>query len=215
MSGNATSQVVSLNQAQPSYGPLAIIGAGTGLGQCVVAQIEPILILPSEGGHADFAPQNEPQIALWAFLHKRHGHVSYERVLSGSGLVAIYEFLCEQGHPANSEVDKLLDDPSRPQIISQQASLHDPTCMAALDEFICIYGAEAGNLILRTLPHAGLFIAGGIAAKILPQLQSEKFMTSVTSKGRLSEVCSKFPVYVITDPQAALYGAAYLAMQDI
>jgi glucokinase len=212
--------LVALNPtavAQP-LGAVAVLGAGTGLGEGIICRStgQPT-ILPSEGGHADFAPRNEVEIALLRFLMRRHGdHVSYERVLCGAGLLSLYEFCCEHlGRDAGrrevyEEIQR--DLLAAPAVVSRNGlSGHDPLCVAALELFASIYGAEAGNLALKALATGGVYLAGGIGPKILPRLQDGRFMAAFTQKGRFAGLMATIPVHVVVDPQAGLLGAAVLA----
>jgi glucokinase len=192
------------------HAPCALIGAGTGLGQGILVwegdHYEP---LPTEGGHADFAPVDEQQIALLRYLMERYGHVSYERVLSGPGLVNIYQFLRDSA-PQSPTLRQATGDPAA--AISEAALAgSDPLAAEALDLFVRIFGAQAGNLALACLPHEGLYVAGGIAPKILEKLRSGIFMESFLAKGRMTPVLSGVPVKVILNAKVGLLGAALAA----
>lgn len=198
-------------------GVIAVLGAGTGLGEAVlIRSTETPLILPTEGGHADFAPRDDVEIDLLRFLQQRHGgHVSYERVLSGAGLLALYEFFRGRGGQAEAAAVRaeIEADPVRgPAVVSRHGLAGtDPLCTAALDRFCRIYGAEAGNLALKFLARGGVYVAGGIAPRILPRLQDGSFLDGFLDKGRFRTLCSTIPVYVVVHPEAGLYGAAVLA----
>ncbi len=197
-------------------GHVAVIAAGTGLGEAVLiwdgTDYEP---LASEGGHADFAPQSDLEDGLLRYLRaKFNGHVSYERVLSGPGLFNIYSFLRDTGHAP--EPDWLAaklgeDDPSR--VVSEVGLAHqDANSATALRLFASIYGAEAGNLALKAYAVAGVFIAGGIAPKILPALtEDDAFLRGFWSKGRYLHWMKNLPVSVALNPEAPLLGSAYYA----
>ena len=197
-------------QPQPR-GTIAVIAAGTSLGEATLYwDREGDRALASEGGHADFAPRNALEWALCEFLLKRYARVSYARVLSGPGLGHIYAFLKATGRG------------SEPAWLSEELATGDPVakisayglngrvalCQQALDLFVSLYGAEAGNLALRTLPRGGLYVGGGIAPKVLQKLRDGAFLRAFTMKESLAEVLSTIPVHVILDDQAALYGAA-------
>lgn len=167
----------------------AIISPGTGLGEAGLLGETPI---PTEGGHADFAPRTPAEIGLLKFLLREHDRVSYERVLSGPGLADIYRYLSRGG-----ELD--------PALISKGRSA---LCAKALDLFIAVLGAEAGNLALKFLAQGGLYIGGGIAPKILPRLGGPAFLGSFLAKGRMRPLLEKIPVRVILNDKAALLGAA-------
>lgn len=213
--------VLVLNEGRRPSGPLtngAVIAAGTGLGMAVLHPIAgawwPVA---SEGGHVDLAPKNELEMDLLRFLLRRHRRVSIERVVSGPGLYALYEFFVERGQQAPSaDVAALLEAPDadRPAIVSEAAlEGRCPVASSALDLFVSFYGATAGNLGLLAVSTGGMFIGGGIAPKIIERLKGKLFMQAFTSKGRLSPLLEAMPVYVILDPDAALHGAARRAMR--
>ena len=196
-------------------GNKALIAAGTGLGQAILHDdghhFHP---LASEGGHADFAPRNELEIELLRYLLARFGHVSYERVVSGPGLLNIYRFLKDaRGLEEPAWLTERLaaaDDPSA--VISQAALAKEAEiCVEALNLFVTVYGAEAGNLALRAKAVRGLYVGGGIAPKILDKLKDGTFMKAFVDKGRYTDLLAATPVQVILNPQAALRGAAYYA----
>jgi glucokinase len=196
------------------YAPCAVIGAGTGLGQGILVwdddHYEP---LPTEGGHTDFAPTDERQIALLRYLMERYGHVSYERVLSGPGLVNIYEFLRDSMPKRESSGLRQAMEAGDPAAAISQAALAgtDELAAEALDLLVRIYGAQAGNLALACLPYGGLFIAGGIAPKILEKLRSGTFMQSFLAKGRMTPVLTGVPVKIILNAKVGLLGSALAA----
>jgi len=194
------------------HGDRAVIAAGTGLGEAaLVWGGAGYRVIPSEGGHGDFAPRNALEIELLKYLLGKFERVSYERVLSGPGLHSIYMFLREYKHvpdPAWLTEQMSHDDPS--SVITQTGLAgRDALCVEALEIFISVYGAEAGNLALKFFATGGVFIGGGIAPRILPKLKEDAFMKAFTDKGRLSTLLSSIPVRVILDPRAALFGAAY------
>jgi glucokinase len=206
----------TLNEGVIRYsGNKALIAAGTGLGQAILhddgRRFHP---LASEGGHADFAPRNELEIELLRYLLGRYTHVSYERVLSGPGLFNIYRFLKEargvQEPGWLAERLAVADDVSAE--ISQAALANKADiCVQALDLFVSVYGAEAGNLALRAKSVRGLYVGGGIAPKILAKLRDGTFMRAFGDKGRYTDLLAAVPVQVILNDQAALRGAAYYA----
>ncbi len=209
---------VALNpSAMETTGHAAVIAAGTGLGEALFyydgVTHHP---MPTEGGHADFAPNNALESELWAYLRRHHnGHVSYERILCGRGFYHLYGFVRDQGLAPESPhmVEKFaqVSDPSA--LITQQAVAgSDAISVRACQLFARIYGAEAGNLALKSLPFGGVFVAGAIAEHILPFLQQE-FMRGFLDKGRFSELLQQIPVWVVSDPELALKGAAVLAMK--
>jgi glucokinase len=188
-----------------------VIGAGTGLGVSVLTwQDDGYATHASEAGHADFAPVDELQDRLLAHLRRTYGRVSWERVISGPGLMRIFSFLQETGAGVPSkqlrDADKTRKDTA--ELISEfgLAKL-DPLAVRALDLFVAAYGAFAGNLALTVLAHGGVYIAGGIAPKIAPKLKEGAFMRAFTSKGRFSDLLSAMPVHVVLNPLVGLYGA--------
>ncbi|WGV23963.1 glucokinase [Halotia branconii] len=207
--------------------PIAIIGAGTGLGQgFLMKQGNQHQVFPSEGGHADFAPRTELEFQLLKYLLDKHDiqRVSVERVVSGLGIVAIYQFLRDRKIATESpEIAQIIR--TWEQEAGQQEKSVDPGAAigkAALQKsdrlseqtlqlFIEAYGAEAGNLALKLLPYGGLYVAGGIAPKILPLIQNSNFLLNFTQKGRMRPILEEIPVYIILNPQVGLIGAALCA----
>jgi len=195
-------------------GNKALIAAGTGLGQAILyddgGHFHP---LASEGGHADYAPRDELEIELLRYLIGRFGHVSYERVLSGPGLFNIYRFLKDvRGMEEPSWLTERLsaDDPGA--VISKAALAGEAAiCSEALNLFVSVYGAEAGNLALSAKSVRGLYVGGGIAPKILAKLKDGTFMRAFVDKGRYADLLAAIPVQVILNEQTALRGAAYYA----
>jgi glucokinase len=198
-------------------GNLALIAAGTGLGMALIPRLggswAPI---PSEGGHMDFAPRDEEQAGLLAYLRERFGgHVSWERVVSGPGLFNVYSYLRESGHwPENPRVRQALaagEDPSR--VIGEAAVATDPEracglCSRAVGLFVSVYGAVAANLALVGTATGGVYLGGGIAPKLLPRLQDGPFLDAFFDKGRFRSYLEAIPVRVILNDRAALLGAA-------
>lgn len=189
-------------------GPVAVIGAGTGLGEalCVPTRDGP-RVVAGEGGHASFAPNGDLQIRLLRFLSQRYEHVSVERVVSGIGLPDIYEFVVAEGvAPAHPETVRRWAQESAGAVLAAQAAV-DPAADLALSLFVAAYGAEAGNWALKTLPTGGLFVAGGIAPRLLDRIRGGSFMESFLAKGRLSAVLTSIPVAVVLHPNVGLLGA--------
>ncbi|MGE3976505.1 MAG: glucokinase [Nitrospira sp.] len=192
---------------------LALVAAGTGLGEGILFwDGKTYRPMPSEGGHADFAPNNDQEIELLRYLRSQYLHVSYERILSGSGLHAIYEFLrdTKKNEPTwLAEKVKV----GNPAAEIAQAGLQGQAEIAkqALDLFASIYGAEAGNLALKALSLDGVYVGGGIAPKLITKLQDGTFMKAFTNKGRYKRLMSQMPVKVIMNQQTALIGAASVA----
>jgi glucokinase len=208
-------ELLTLNTgAPPPFGNAGLIAAGTGLGEATLHwtgdRYEPVA---SEGGHADFAPRNDQEIDLLKYLIGRFGHVSYERVLSGPGLFNIYSFLRDSGYAQEEAgvAEKLKgSDPSA--VISQAAlARQSGLCVKALDMFVSIYGAEAGNLALKAMAVTGIYVGGGIAPKIIERVRDGSFMRAFADKSRLAPLLQKVPIHVILNPKTALYGAAVAA----
>ena len=195
-------------------GNRGLISAGTGLGQAGLL-FEPAGYrpFPSEGGHVDFAPRNELEIALLEYLFKRFEHVSYERVLSGPGLFNIYQFLRDTGRYQEPPwlAEQIAAGNATAVVSRSGVEGTSEICSAALDIFCSIYGAEAGNLALKLMATGGMFIGGGIAPKILKKLAGPAFMKAFLSKGRISPLLESIPVRVITNDRTALLGAGRVA----
>ena len=200
-----------LQEGERREGNAALISAGTGLGESQLLWSGSVHIpTPSEGGHADFAPNTQQEIELMLSIKEKYSHASYERVLSGAGLVNIYGFLMENS--TTEEPNRLSERftcEDRAHVITDEAlSGTDKVCIEALDIFVSVYGAEAGNLAIRSMSVGGLYIGGGIAPKILEAIKSGLFMESFKNKGRFEDFMSKVPVYVILNEAAPLMGAA-------
>jgi glucokinase len=202
-----------LNPGAPAAaGNAALISAGTGLGEAGLfwdgTRHRPFA---SEGGHGDFAPRDALQADLTAHLAGRFGHVSYERVLSGPGLHHLYQFLQERSGKPDELPDLMkrldLKDPAAAISTAALEGLCD-LCGQALDLFVSIYGAEAGNLALKMLATGGVFLGGGIAPKILERLRQPAFIEAFTHKGRMQRLLEAIPVRVILNESTALLGAA-------
>src|SRR5579863_800676 len=181
--------LVALNQVTgPAIGNQAVIAPGTGLGEAgLFWDGSHHYVFACEGGHADFAPTDDLQIELFRYLKARFGHVSYERILSGPGLVNVYEFLRDSGSGKESAEFAAILKNSDPAAAISRAALDNscPLAVKALDIWITVYGAEASNLALKTMATGGLFLSGGISPKILPKLTGPLFMKSFLDKGRL------------------------------
>ena len=207
--------LVPLNKVSgPVSGNQAVIAPGTGLGEAgLFWDGSRHHVFACEGGHADFAPQDDLQIELLRFLMARFGHVSYERVLSGPGLVNVYEFLRDSGLGNESAEFAAVLNNSDPAAAISRAALDgtQPLAEKALDVWISVYGAEASNLALKTMATGGLFLSGGISPKILAKLSGPLFMKSFVNKGRLRPLLESIPVQVVTNDKAGLLGAARCA----
>jgi glucokinase len=198
-------------------GNVAVIAAGTGLGEAMLywdgRQHHP---LASEGGHADFAPQADREIELLRYLRDQcGGHVSYERVLSGPGFYSVYTFLRDRGYYPEPDwlAERLKQE--EPNVVITQVGLagQDPLCVATLDMFATMYGAEAGNLALKCVAVGGVYVGGGIAPKMLPALQNGSFMRGFMNKGRFADLMKSMDVSVALNPRAPLIGAAHYALR--
>lgn len=207
--------LATLQAGSPQKGGVrAVIGAGTGLGEgFMVWQGTYYAAFPSEGSHADFAPTDELQIELLRYLAERYGHVSYERLLSGPGLVNIFEFLRDsRGIQPTAELQSAMKTGDPAAAISLCAmGGKDDLAEAALDLFARIYGAEAGNLALKVLARGGVYIAGGIAPQIMGKLEEDVFLRAFVDKGRFAGLLGDIPVHVVLNPMVGLLGAARVA----
>jgi glucokinase len=197
-----------------AVGNQAVIAPGTGLGEAgLFWDGNRHQVFASEGGHTDFAPQGDSQIELLRYLQARFGHVSYERILSGPGLVNVYEFLRESGcakeTPELAEEMKRGDEAAAISIAAVAGA--NPLAEAAMDLWISVYGAEASNLALKVMATGGLFLAGGISPKILSKLQGPLFMKAFLDKGRMRPLVESIPVQVVINEKAGLLGAARCA----
>jgi glucokinase len=193
-------------------GNAVVIAAGTGLGEAylhrVAGRLRPV---PSEGGHADFAPRTDREIELLRRLRADYGRAEVEHVLSGPGLLNLHRFTHDGRECPSIHGLDAIDAPAG----VSQAALEGrcPSCVEALDMFVSAYGAEAGNLALRGVATAGVFVGGGIAPKILPALKDGRFIDAFRAKGPMTELVSRMPVMVILNPEAGLLGAAVYAQE--
>lgn len=203
---------IELNrEAEQRQGNIAVLAAGTGLGEAIIAwNGENFHVIATEGGHGDFAPVSDQQIDLLRHLQEKYpDHVSYERLLSGEGLVNIYQFLKKTGFAPLQQITEHQMTERDPAAVIGEAAVDgsDQLAIAAVTLFCSIYGAESGNLALKCLPYAGLYLAGGIAAKILPILIRGDFMQAYLAKGRYRSILQEIPVKVCTNTEVALFGA--------
>ena len=204
---------LNAGQQAPS-GAMAVVAPGTGLGEAYLTwdgtRYRPHA---SEGGHADFAPTSPFEVELLRYLQDRFEHVSYERVCSGRGLPNIYAYLKDSGYADEpawlTEQLAAADDPT-PIIVNTALDSQRPCelCVATLNAFVSILGAETGNLALKVLASGGVYLGGGIPPRILPALEQERFMEAFRRKGRMSDLLARMPVHVILNPKVALLGAA-------
>jgi glucokinase len=215
ISALAETDMVSLNRVKGGIvGNQAVIAAGTGLGEAgLFWDGQKHHVFACEGGHSDFSPRNELEIDLFRYLHARFGHVSYERIVSGPGLVNVYQFLRDtrRGEEPQWLADEMVQGDRGAAISKAALGGKAPIAEQALDLWVSIYGAEAGNLALKILALGGIFLGGGIVPKILPKLAGPLFMQAFVSKGRMQALLESIPVKVITNDKAALLGAALCA----
>ncbi|ELS01556.1 glucokinase [Xenococcus sp. PCC 7305] len=199
--------------------PIAVIGAGTGLGQSfLIPQGEIYQVFATEGGHTDFAPRNDLEFDLLKYLQAKlnTSHISVERIASGQGIISIYQFLRDANFAAESsaigesisrweqETAKTIDPAA---IISQGAANGDELCAKTMNMFIEAYGAETGNMALKLLPYGGMYIAGGIAAKNLSLMQDGNFLAAFQDKGRMKSLMERIPLHVVLNSEVGLLGA--------
>jgi len=207
--------LVALNQVKgPAIGNQGVIAPGTGLGEAgLFWDGKRHHVFACEGGHTDFGPQGDLQIELVKFLQARFGHVSYERILSGPGLVNVYEFLRDTGCGKESPQFAAALKKGDPAATISRAALDGshPLAEKALDLWISVYGAEAANLALKVMATGGLFLAGGISPKVLAKLKGPVFMQAFLEKGRLRALVEQIPVQIVTNEKAGLLGAARCA----
>lgn len=209
-------QICILNEGtgRPT-GNRALVAAGTGLGEVyLVWNGRSHVPYPSEGGHVDYAPRNDDEIDFHRYLRQKYNaRISYDRVISGSGLTNFFEFLRDvRGMETPAWLKERVSVEDTNAVISELALAgKSAICEKALDMFVSAYGAEAGNLALKTLSVGGLYVGGGIAPRILQKLKDGTFMKAFTAKGRLSEVLIDMPVQIILDSRAALLGAGSYA----
>lgn len=205
---------VDLNpRGVPAAGNQAVIAAGTGLGEAILYWDGQLYhALATEGGHGDFAPNDALEDGLLVYLRNKFGgHVSYERILSGPGIVNIYEYLRDtRQSPESAELAVAIKNAADPaqEISTRALQTGDALCRGTLELFARIFGAEAGNLALRCFATGGVLVGGGIAPKILSSLQNGLFMQGFCAKGRFSEFLAALPVRVALNPQTGLIGAA-------
>lgn len=210
--------LLTLNAGAPdAVGNEAVIAAGTGLGEAGLfwdgQQHHPFA---TEGGHASFSPSDDMEVALLRHFQQRHTHVSWERIVSGPGLVSLHEFLClYRRAPLPVWLQHEMQQGDAAAAIANAAlGERDELCAEALNWFVRLYGAEAGNLALKVMSRGGLYLGGGIAPKILPRLQNGAFLDAFCNKGRMRPLLEAMPVKVILNDRAALYGPALHAAKS-
>jgi glucokinase len=219
-----TADVVTLNAGKPvAGGTIAVIAPGTGLGEAFLTwDGHRYRAYASEGGHASFGPATPDEAALYLFVRERFAHVSYERVCSGIGMINLYAFHRDRRavreSPSIAARLAAVPDHEQARVIidgALDAAPADPLCAAALASFVAILGTETANLMLKTLSTGGVYIAGGIPARILPLLQTGDFLARIQDKGRMKSVVAHMPVHVVTLPQVALLGTASHGLEQI
>ena len=225
-----SADIYSLQSATASeQAPIGVIGAGTGLGEgFLVPHQGSHQVVATEGGHTDFAPRSELEWQLLQYIRERYRieRVSVERVVSGQGIVAIYQFLrdtqfatelAEVGEKVKiweQQVEKGEKTVDPAAIISQTAlQKSDSLCEKTMQMFVEAYGAEVGNFALKLLPYGGIYIAGGIAAKILPLMQEDRFLAAFKQKGRMRTLLEQMPVHIVLNPQVGLLGSVTYAIR--
>lgn len=203
----APAELLTLNEGSPAtHATRALIAAGTGLGEAILTwNGNRYAVMPSEGGHADFAPRTEREIELLRYLKALYKFVSFELIVSGRGFLRLHEFLNKSVR--HSTFDQPGADPA-PEITRLGLEGSCPVCVETLDLFVTLYGAEAGNLALKALARGGVFVAGGIAPKILPKIQNGKFFAAFCEKEKFQELLSHIPIHVVLNEEAPLLGAA-------
>jgi glucokinase len=222
--GLLAEDVVTLNAGKPVHGgTIAVIAPGTGLGEAFLTwDGTRYRAHASEGGHATFGPSSPAEVDLHIYMSERYGHVSYERVCSGIAMPNLYRFHRDRARAAESPAiaARLAPVPEHEQAhviidgaLDPQAP--DPLCAETLDTFVAILGTETANLMLKMLSTGGVYIAGGIPARILPVLRSGALLARVVDKGRMSEVLARMPIHVVAAPQVALLGAASHGLERI
>ena len=199
-------------------GNLVLIAAGTGLGEALIVRDgDRRIVIASEGGHADFSPRSDLEDDLLRYLRKEFGRVSCERILAGPGFFNVYRFLRDSGWAKESpEVAQRLRTGDTGAVITELALAgRDALCAKALEIFVSVYGAEAGNLALKAMAVGGVLVGGGIAPRILPALTSGAFVTAFRDKGRLAALMESMPISVALNPRAPLLGAAQVASEMV
>ncbi|HEY5649077.1 MAG TPA: glucokinase, partial [Nitrospiria bacterium] len=198
-------------------GNMGVIAAGTGLGEAFLGwDGKAYRPFPSEGGHTEFGPRNDTESRLLEYLREQFSHVSYERVVSGPGLLNVYRFFRKtENTPEPGWLTERLKKEDPPTVITETAlEGKDEVCGKALDLFISVYGAEAGNLALKVLATGGIYIAGGIAPMIREELADGGVLKAFRDKGRYEALLKDIPVRVVLNKQTPLTGAARYALQQ-
>jgi glucokinase len=203
----------TLNAGTPQTdGTIAVVAPGTGIGIAFLVWTgQGYRALPSEGGHVSFAPRTPDEYALMTFLQARFGHVSVERVASGTGIANIYEYFAATGRypsPVALKAELAAADDPTPILVRAALEGATPVCTATLDIFVGVLGNVVGNVALMLLATGGIYLGGGMPPRLLARLRQPDFLKAVCDKGRFSAFCRDVPLHVVLDPQAALHGAA-------
>ncbi len=186
-------------------GTKILLGAGTGLGEatCVFCEKAGWKVIRSEGGHASFAPMDETEDRLLEFLREKYEHVSYERILSGSGILDLYSFFSRHG---GLHLSRNITEPSQ---VTYGAKTGDEVCKKTIDLFCKIYGEEAGNFALKTFPEGGVYLAGGVTLHLVQRLEDGLFRKGFEAKGRMERLLKDIPVFIVKEPYIGILGSAY------
>ena len=207
--------------AEAPQAPRVVIAAGTGLGECLLFWTgNKYAPMATEAGHADFAPQTDQQADLWKYIKARNEFASAEMVLSGRGFQTLHEFLDpsvrHEGFD-NSPPDPLTDPPIDPAVeITRRALAGEcPVCSAAVDLWVAVYGSEAGNLAVRTVARGGIYVAGGIAVKILQRMKDGRFVAAAQHKEKMTEFLKRVSIHVVLNEDCPLLGAASAAFEAV
>lgn len=211
-------ELFCIHEGEKQEGNQALIAAGTGLGEAgLFWNGKEHIPFACEGGHTDFAPRNELEIELLIYLQKKYDHVSYERVVSGPGLINLFRFLIDtKKEKLNPEVKELMEKDDPAKVISGWGMQNrDAACSHAIDWFLSIYGAEAGNMALKFLSLSGLYVGGGIAPHMKDKMRKGTFLSSFLGKGRFNELLKTIPIWLVLNDSAALLGAARYAEKQV
>jgi glucokinase len=211
--------VVALQTGVPvADGAIALLGPGTGLGHAMLVRGPAgYRVIPSEGGHVTLAARTEIEWGLVRYLAQRYGsHISYERAISGPGLVDIYHYVVDRGiAPTGVGLAAEMETELPAAVITRHAvDGSDAACVEATDIFVALFGSQAGNFALTALATGGVYLAGGVSRRILPLLQRGLFLRHFTDKGRFGHLLAAVPVYVIVTDDVGLLGAAAVAAAD-
>lgn len=210
----------TLNSGEPDpHGAIGVVAPGTGLGEgFLVWDGAGHIPAPSEGGHTDFGPSSLEEVDLLIYLQRKYDHVSYELICSGMGMPNIYAHLKDSGRfvePDWLREELVSVEDQTPVIVRAAMQEKIDIAVATLERFVSVLGAEAGNLALKVMATGGIYLAGGIPPRILPQLRHGHFMHAFTKKGRFSDLLSQIPVHVILQPDVALFGAAKHGLEAV